>query len=228
MRGADAVIRWSTALAVLGVAAVAAAASYEHAYDLVRAHGEAGWTARLVPLTVDGLIYASSMVMLDSARRKAPVPSLARWLLGLGIAATLAANVAHGLGHGLIGAAVAAWPALALVGSYELLMMVIRSSQVSADGTPGAGCDADPLQEQAAELFARQLAADRVPSVRAIRAQLHVGQPRAQRLRDYLAWGTPRRVEVPLREQLPAEGRTSRRARPTARVSAQSAARSSG
>ena len=65
---------------------------------LVRAHGESGWTARLVPLTVDGLIYASSMVMLDSARRKMPVSALARWLLGLGIAATLAANVTHGLG----------------------------------------------------------------------------------------------------------------------------------
>ena len=117
---------------MLGVAAVAAAASYEHAYDLVQGHGEAGWTARLVPLTVDGLIYASSMVMLDSARRKAPVPALARWLLGLGIAATLAANVAHGLGHGLIGAAAAVWPAVALVGSYELLMMIIR-------GGSGAG-----------------------------------------------------------------------------------------
>ena len=88
MSGGDRVIRWSTALAVLGVAAVAAVASYEHAYDLVRAHGETGWTARMVPLTVDGLIYASSMVMLDSARRKTPVPALARWLLGLGIAAT--------------------------------------------------------------------------------------------------------------------------------------------
>jgi hypothetical protein len=38
----------------------------------------------MVPLTVDGLIYASSMVMLDSARRKVQVPALARWLLGLG------------------------------------------------------------------------------------------------------------------------------------------------
>jgi hypothetical protein len=51
------VIRWSTAAAVAGVAAVAAVARYEHAYALVRAHGEAGWTGRLVPLTVDGLIY---------------------------------------------------------------------------------------------------------------------------------------------------------------------------
>jgi len=98
---------------VLGVAVVAAVASYEHAYDLGRAHGESGWTARMVPLTVDGLIYASSM--LDSARRKATVPALARCRLGLGMAATLAANVAHGLGHGPVGAAVAAWPAVALV-----------------------------------------------------------------------------------------------------------------
>jgi hypothetical protein len=36
MSCADRIIRRSTALAVLGVAAVAAVASYEHAYDLVR------------------------------------------------------------------------------------------------------------------------------------------------------------------------------------------------
>jgi hypothetical protein len=162
---------------------VAAVASYEHAYELVRAHGETGWAARLIPLTVDGLIYASSMVMLDSARCKTPVPALARCLLGLGTTATLAANVAHGIGHGVIGAAVAAWPAVALVGSYELLMMVIRNSQAQAKSGP----EGDPLQEQAAELFAEQIAAEQIPSIRVIRAQLHVGQPRAQRLRDYLA-----------------------------------------
>jgi hypothetical protein len=132
MTAADRVIRWTTAGAAVGVAAIAAVASYEHAYALVRAHGEAGWTGRLVPLTVDGLIYASSMVMLDSARRKVPVPPLARWLLGLGITATLAANVAHGLGHGPSGAVVAAWPAVALAGSHELLMVIIRSGQVPA------------------------------------------------------------------------------------------------
>jgi Protein of unknown function (DUF2637) len=157
VNGGDRVIRWSTALAVLGVAAVSAVASYEHAYDLVRARGESGWTARLVPLTVDGLIYASSMVMLDSARRKAAAPSLARWLLGLGVAATLAANVAHGLGHGMTGAAVAAWPAVALIGSYELLMMVIRNSQVPVAETSNTGDYVDPLQDQVVEVFAGQL-----------------------------------------------------------------------
>ena len=168
MTAAEHIIRWSTAGAVVGVATVAAVASYEHAYVLVRVHGEAGWTARLVPLTVDGLIYASSMVMLDSARRKTPVPALARWLLGLGIAATLAANVAHALGHRPVGAAVAAWPTVALVGSYELLMMVIGSSQAASDSATGNEGIPDPVQEQVVVVFADELAADRVPSVRTI------------------------------------------------------------
>jgi hypothetical protein len=129
-------IRWSTAGAVICVAAVAAVVSYEHAYAVVRAHGEDGVTARLVPLTVDGLIYASSMVMLHSARRQVPVPRLARWLLGLGIVATLAANAAHGLGSGPVGAIVAAWPAVALVGSYELLMLIIRSTESESTEIP--------------------------------------------------------------------------------------------
>jgi hypothetical protein len=89
------------------------------------------------------------------------------------------------------------WPAVALVGSYELLMMVIRSSQAPAGGTPKTGKDADPLREQAAELFAGQLAMHRVPSVRAIRAQFHIGQPRAQRLRDSLAAGATTAAESP-------------------------------
>src|ERR1700756_2260754 len=107
------------------------------------------------------------MVMLDSVRGKAPVPGLSRWLLGVGIAATLAANVAHGLGHGLIGAAMAAWPAVALVGSYELLMMVIRTAQAPTGTSSDARLSMpDPLQERAAQVFADDLAADRVPSVR--------------------------------------------------------------
>lgn len=189
MSVADRVIRWSTALAVIGVAAVAAVVSYEHGSDLVRTHGETGWTARLIPLTVDGLTYASSMVMLDSARRRISVPMLARWLLGLGIAATLAANVTHGFGHGPVGAAVAAWPAAALVGSYELLMMIIRSAQAPPVGaTTAAGVpNADAMQARAAQLFAADLAESRVPSVCAIRSRLHVGQPRAKRVRAYLA-----------------------------------------
>jgi hypothetical protein len=131
--------------------------------------------------------WASSMVMLDSARRGVRVPTLARWLFGLGIAATLAANVAHGLGHGLIGAAVDAWPAVALVGSCELLMMIIRGTQSSQETTEAAMVEVrnaepiDALHARAAEEFADDVAAGCTPSIRAIRARLHVGQPRCRR-----------------------------------------------
>ena len=118
--GIDRAIRLSTAAAVLAVAGIAAYVSYWHAYAVVRAHGESGITARLEPATIDGLLYASSMVVLSAARHRVPVPSLARWLLGLGIAATLTANMAEGWSHSLVGAVVAAWPAVSLVGSYEL------------------------------------------------------------------------------------------------------------
>lgn len=124
----DRLIRLTTALAVVAVAAVAAVISYAHAHELVRAHGETGATARLVPLTVDGLIWAASMVILDAGRRHRPVPALAWWGLAAGITATIGANVAHGAPHGPIGALVSAWPARALVGSFELLMTLTHAA----------------------------------------------------------------------------------------------------
>jgi hypothetical protein len=73
---------------------------------------------------------------LYAARHRLPAPSLARWLLGLGIAATLTANMAQGWSHGPVGAAVAAWPAASLVGSYELLLWLIRTAGALEQGPP--------------------------------------------------------------------------------------------
>jgi len=143
--GIDRAIRLSTAAAVLAVAGIAAYVSYGHAYAVVRAHGETGITARLEPATIDGLVYASSMVVLYAARHRVPVPCLARWLLALGIAATLTANMAQGWSHGLVGAVVAAWPAVSLVGSYELLVWIIRTA-----GAAGCGPSAGHLRDGAA------------------------------------------------------------------------------
>jgi hypothetical protein len=132
MSAADRAIRASATVAVLGVAGIAAYISYWHAYEVISAHGESGVTARLEPATIDGLVYCSSMVVLYAARHQLRVPALARWLLGLGIVATLAANLAHGWSHGPIGATVAAWPAASLVGSYELLLWLIRTASTGA------------------------------------------------------------------------------------------------
>ena len=155
----DRLIRITTALAVVAVAVVAVVAaiiSYQHAYELVCSHGESGTTARLVPFTVDGLIWAASMVVLDASRRDQPVPRLAAWSLGAGIVATVGANLAHGVGHGPVGALVSAWPALALVGSFELLMMLIRTGRGTRAGKaePEARHQAEPplVQEAPPEL----------------------------------------------------------------------------
>lgn len=86
---ADRLIRITTALAVAAVAVVAAVISYRHAYELDTTHGETGLTARLLPFTVDGLILAASMPILDASRRHhwragawapaSPPPSAPTW-----------------------------------------------------------------------------------------------------------------------------------------------------
>ncbi len=60
-------IRFTTAAVVCAVAAVAAVVSYSHIYGLGRAHGQDGTAARLLPLSVDGLILAASLVLLHEA-----------------------------------------------------------------------------------------------------------------------------------------------------------------
>ena len=58
------------------------------------------------------------------------------WRGGAWVSASwpVGANLAHGVGHGPVGALVSAWPALALVGSFELLMMPIRTGRGSRAG----------------------------------------------------------------------------------------------
>jgi hypothetical protein len=185
---ADRLIRTAAALAVVGVATIAAVISYGHAYELVRTHGESGATARALPLTVDGLIVTCSLVLLDAARRRQRAPVLAWVLLGCGILATLGANVAHGLAHGVVGAVIAGWPALVAVGSFEMLARLIRGGRTAevpvarpADPLP------DPVVATARDQFAEQLAGGALPSVRTIRRELRVGHPKATRIRAALA-----------------------------------------
>lgn len=130
MAFADRVIRWASALVVLVVAGVALWISYWHAVEVImRAGGESRLSAHLLPVTVDGLAGSASLVLLFAARYKLPVPRLARFAVAMGVGATLAFNVAHGASHGVAAAVIAAWPALALVVSYELAMWIVKASR---------------------------------------------------------------------------------------------------
>jgi 5-methylcytosine-specific restriction endonuclease McrA len=132
----DKVIRLLTAGVVLTVAAIAAVVSYSHIFALGRAHGQDGVAARLLPLSVDGLIAAASLVMLHAARNRITTRrlSLARIMLGLGVGATVAANVFYGLPFGWLGAVVSAWPAVAFVGSVEMAVKFVRDARAVAAG----------------------------------------------------------------------------------------------
>jgi hypothetical protein len=183
----DGAIRALTAAVVLAVAVFAAVVSYSHIYDLGRLHGQAGAAARLLPLSVDGLIAAASLVLLHEARNGRPAPVLARWMLGLGVAATVGANVAYGLPFGAPGALVSAWPAIAFTGTAEMLMCLVRSARPPAAAAPVTVPATDSAHNATAEhLFAADLGAGQVPGIRAIRASLHVGQDRACRVQAHL------------------------------------------
>ena len=185
---AERVIRWSTASAVLGVAAVAAVASYEHAYDLVRMHGETGWTARMVPLTVDGLIYASSMVMLDSARRRR---RFRRWLGGC---SAWDRGDARGQRHPWPGP----WPDRRGGGRVACgrAGRIIRAphdgrpqfSGVRRRRTREPGMTRTRCRNRRSRYSPNNLQQTGFRRSRHPRS-LHVGQPRAQRLRNYLRAG---------------------------------------
>ena len=174
----DNLIKWSTVLAVAAVAIVAGWVSYVHALDVVTAHGEHGALAHLYPGTIDGLIYSASMVLLDAARRDVKAPRLAYWLLGVGITVTLVANVLAGVAFGVLGAVVAAWPALALVGSYELLMAMIRRSRTAPVAEAEVYQAPDETAQAVADATLAPVPADsQSAAVMALRATLAAGNP---------------------------------------------------
>jgi hypothetical protein len=133
-------IRFATAAVVCAVAAFAAVVSYSHIYGLGRVHGQDGTAARLLPLSVDGLILAASLVLLHEARNGRDAPGLARFMLWLGISATIGANIAFGTGYGLLRAnraACAARSRTRAAGPHGAGPMALsRSQPVSAASNP--------------------------------------------------------------------------------------------
>ncbi|HEX2301418.1 MAG TPA: DUF2637 domain-containing protein, partial [Pseudonocardiaceae bacterium] len=90
---ASAAVRVTTVAAVVVVALVAAVVSYSHMQEVAERAGEQ-WRSYLVPLSVDGLVVAGSMVLLTRRRAGLPVGWLP-WVAVLGgVGASLAANVA--------------------------------------------------------------------------------------------------------------------------------------
>jgi hypothetical protein len=174
MNGTDRVTRWGATAATLTVAGVAAVISYRHAAELATSHWEGG-DAHIWPLTVDGLIAASSLVLLADARAGRRSHWLVRAGLVLGIVVTVAVNGLHGWPHGLLAAAISSWPAVALIITFEVLMIGVRAARPVPAAVPVAANGHKPL-----------------PSVRELRDREHVSQATAYKIRRALrTYGTP-------------------------------------
>jgi hypothetical protein len=133
---ADRLISVATTGAVVAVAGFAAVVSYAHFYDLGRANGQDGTSARLTPLSVDLLILASSLILLWAARNNVTAPKAIRAVLIFSVAATVAGNVLDGLPFADHSVAVRAtlngWPGAAFVAAVEILMWLVRAARKAA------------------------------------------------------------------------------------------------
>lgn len=130
--------RWiqaATAASVILLAVIAAVVSYDHMHGLALQHGEGPWASALIPLSVDGMIVASSMSLLLDSRLGLRGGILPWALLIVGALASLAANIAVAEPT-LTGRVIAAWPSFALTCSYELLMRQIRQSAAAPRAQP--------------------------------------------------------------------------------------------
>jgi hypothetical protein len=110
----------TAAFGVVLVAITAAVISFSHVRTVAMRAGESELTSWLLPVSIDGAVVAAVSVLLaDSRAGRRPAP-LTWLLLTLGLAASLAANVASAEPTATA-RAVAAWPPVALALGIEVL-----------------------------------------------------------------------------------------------------------
>ena len=188
-----------TASAVMLVAAIAAVISYQHVVALAIRYGQPPLAAYLLPVSIDGLVAVSSLVMLRAARIGVSAPWLARTGLVLAVIATMACDVGYGVAHGWPGALLSGWPAVAFVVAAEVAITMTRrkpSRKVVAGADTGqARTGRKATSKSAAKATGRGIDAaakgarktvlegQPVPSAWSIARVHHIGRDRASRVR---------------------------------------------
>ncbi|MEV6479313.1 DUF2637 domain-containing protein [Streptomyces sp. NPDC051576] len=183
----DAWLRRGCALVVAGVAAYA---SYVHQREFALLGGADGVSASLWPLSVDGLLLLATVGLLKPSPNGGRRGRYVVWLAFLlGIAVSLAANIAAAPALAWKPVLVAGWPPVALLLSVELLAH--RPTVRAETGRGGAG-DAegdgherggDLLLERARRMDARHRELHQRPvSAESLRKELRIGADRSRQL----------------------------------------------
>jgi hypothetical protein len=131
METTDRLDRWIPRLMVLTIMAVAVFAfvqSYTHVYSLGQTHHQTGASLRMLPLSVDWVMFAAGLAMLHLGRKGIRHP-LPRATLILGATATLIANIAFGIVFGWETAVISSWAPVALFVVVELGMLLVRTAK---------------------------------------------------------------------------------------------------
>jgi hypothetical protein len=129
---------WVRRTGAFVVAAVAAYASYQHQRAFALHGGADAASARLWPLSVDGLLVLATAGLLKSGRHTSRRVRLASWLaFGLGIGVSLAANIASAPTLAWQPVLVAGWPPVALLLAVELLAHRRREQSENASESTG-------------------------------------------------------------------------------------------
>lgn len=131
-------VRHITTGSVVAVAGVAALVSYSHMQQLAAGAGEA-WRSWLIPISIDGLVVAASMVLLTRRRAGVAGGPLAWGALVVGVLASLAANMADARPE-VTAVLVAGWAPVAFAIAFELLLQQRRAELVTlASHAPATG-----------------------------------------------------------------------------------------
>jgi len=135
------------------VAGIAGYASYWHQVDVAIRAGEHAPLPHVIPLSVDGMLIVASIVMVDDRQQGRRPRMSARIGFGLGILASVSANVAAAQPT-MLGRTVAAWPAIALLLVVEMLS---RKGRLIAErlGITVQPTVVAPVQQQAQRVIDR-------------------------------------------------------------------------
>lgn len=116
---------WTAGVGVAVVALTAAVISFSHVRQLALDAGESRLASWLLPISIDGAIAAAVAVILADSRAGRRPAALTWMLLALGLACSLAANIASAEPT-MVARAVAAWPPVALALGIEVLAGLAR------------------------------------------------------------------------------------------------------
>ncbi|WP_247695564.1 DUF2637 domain-containing protein [Streptomyces sp. B93] len=185
---------WIRPLCALVVAGVAAYASYVHQREFALQGGADEVSASLWPLSVDGLLLLATVGLLKPSAGRTRRARGAMWsAFLLGIAVSLAANIAAAPALAWQPVLVAGWPPVALLLSVELLMHrpVDRTDDpVGQEGEVRRRVKGkrrqrgeDPLLVRAQMIDARHRELHQRPvSAESIRKELRIGAKRSRQL----------------------------------------------